>query len=161
MFSHEGFLTNPLWNDFNSSHRMQNLSMEASSFTSLLQTEPKSIVHSQLNTNGVLHDGSLFKMATRDVYEKQLKIQDERLSNVYPYGVPAPASPAMQSSHIQREDKILLVGPNGISDSAIMHDSTTPRKYTCKICNATFNTSQSYGGHMSSHSKARMKSRQS
>ncbi|KAF7021442.1 hypothetical protein CFC21_034394 [Triticum aestivum] len=160
MFSHEGFLTNPFWNEFNSSHQMQNLSTEASSFTPLLQTEPNSIVHSHLYTNGVLDDGSLFKMATRDVSEKQMKIQDERLSNADPYGVPAPASPTMQSSHIQREDKILLVGPNGISDSAIMHDSTTPRKYTCKICNATFNTSQAYGGHMSSHSKARMKSLQ-
>ncbi|KAM3347434.1 hypothetical protein ACQJBY_021403 [Aegilops geniculata] len=161
MFSHEDFLTNPFWNDFNSSHQMQNLSTEASPFTPLLQTEPNSIVHSQLNTNAVLDDGSLFKMATRDVSEKQLKIQDGRLSNADPYGVPAPTSPAMQSSHIQREDKILLVGPNDISDSAIMHDSTTSRKYTCKICNATFNTYQAYGGHMSSHSKARMKSLQS
>ncbi|XBI62613.1 hypothetical protein VPH35_043196 [Triticum aestivum] len=110
----------------------KNLSTEASSFTPLLQTEPNSIVHSQLNTNGVLDDGSLFKMATRDVSEKQLKIQDERLSNADPYGVPAPASPAMHSSHILRE-----------------------------ICNATFNTSQAYGGHMSSHSKARMKNLQS
>ena len=133
---------------------MQNLSTEASPFTPLLQTEPNSIVHSQLNTNGVLDDGSLFKMATRDVSEvsslpsrflcssqkihpftpstmqKQMKIQDERLSNADPYGVPAPASPTMQSSHIQREDKILLVGPNGISDSVIMHDSSTPHKYT-------------------------------
>ncbi|KAM3328666.1 hypothetical protein ACQJBY_026045 [Aegilops geniculata] len=159
MLSHEDFLANPFCNDFNSSHQMQNLPTEASPFTPLLQTEPNSIVHSQLNTNRVLDDGSLFKMATRDVSE--LKIQDGRLSNVDPYGVPAPASPSMQSSHIQREDKILLVGPNGISDSAIMHDYTTSRKYTCKICSARFNTSQAYGGHMSSHSKARMKSLQS
>ncbi|KAI5006066.1 hypothetical protein ZWY2020_033309 [Hordeum vulgare] len=184
MFSHD-FLTNPFWNEFDSSHQKQKFSMEVSSFTSLLRKEPNSIAHSLLNTVGESDDGSISKMATRLVskvnplpsrhlcspekihpftpstMQQEQNIQDGRLLHGAPYGLPAPGSLVMQSSHAPREDKIPLVGPNGNSTSANMHGSTISRKYTCKICSATFNTSQAYGGHMSSHSKARMKSLQS
>uniref|UniRef100_A0A8I6WQL8 C2H2-type domain-containing protein n=1 Tax=Hordeum vulgare subsp. vulgare TaxID=112509 RepID=A0A8I6WQL8_HORVV len=160
MFSHD-FLTNPFWNEFDSSHQKQKFSMEVSSFTSLLRKEPNSIAHSLLNTVGESDDGSISKMATRLVSKQEQNIQDGRLLHGAPYGLPAPGSLVMQSSHAPREDKIPLVGPNGNSTSANMHGSTISRKYTCKICSATFNTSQAYGGHMSSHSKARMKSLQS
>uniref|UniRef100_A0A453EH83 C2H2-type domain-containing protein n=2 Tax=Aegilops tauschii TaxID=37682 RepID=A0A453EH83_AEGTS len=160
MFSHEEFLTNPFWNDFDSSHQRQNLSMEDSFFTSLLQTEPKLIVHSRLTAMGEPDDGSIFKMDIKHVSEEQ-NIHDGRLLFDDSHGVPTPGSRSMQSSPIPREDKIPLVGPNGISDSGITHGPTTSRKYTCKIYSATFNSSQAYGGHMSSHSKARMKSLQS
>ncbi|XP_037417652.1 uncharacterized protein LOC119281141 [Triticum dicoccoides] len=160
MFSHEEFLTNPFWNDFDSSHQRHNISMEASSFTSLLQTEQKLVVHSQVIAMGEPDDGSISKMDIKHVSKEQ-NIQDGRLLFDDPYGVPTPGSPGMRSSPIPREDKIPLVGANAISDSGITHGPTTARKYKCKICSATFNSSQAYGGHMSLHSKARMKSLQS
>ncbi|VAH59201.1 unnamed protein product [Triticum turgidum subsp. durum] len=160
MFSHEEFLTYPFWNEFDSSHQRQNLSMVASSFTSLLQTEPKLMVHSQITAMGEPDDGSIFKMDVKHV-SKEWNIQDGRLLFDDPYGVPTPSSPGMRSSPIPREDKVPLVGQNGISESGITRGPTTSRKYTCKICSATFNSSQAYGGHMSLHRKARMKSLQS
>ncbi|XP_037481598.1 uncharacterized protein LOC119359557 [Triticum dicoccoides] len=158
MFRHEDFLSNPLWNYADSYHHTHTSSMESPSFTSLLQTDPNSIVHTHLNTNGAMEDGSIYDMPAMHVSEN---IQDGRLLYDASYGVPAPISPFMATSHVPREYNTPLVCPNGISDSAILHDSTSLGNYTCKICGRKFNTSQAYGGHMSSHAKERKKHLQS
>uniref|UniRef100_A0A453C3I2 C2H2-type domain-containing protein n=2 Tax=Aegilops tauschii TaxID=37682 RepID=A0A453C3I2_AEGTS len=185
MFKHEDFLSNPLWNYADSYHHTYTSPMESPSFTSLLQTDPNSIVHTQLNTNGAMEDGSISDMPTMHVSEvnslpygfccspenidpftpntilQQQNIQNGRLLYDASYGVPAPISPFMTTSHVPREDKTPLVGPNGIFGSGILHGSTSLGNYTCKICGRKFITSQAYGGHMSSHAKERKKQLQS
>ncbi|KAF7016737.1 unnamed protein product [Triticum aestivum] len=158
MFKHEDFLSNPLWNYADSYHHTYTSPMESPSFTSLLQTDPNSIVHTHLNTNGAMEDGSISDMPTMHVSEN---IQNGRLLYDSSYGVPAPISPFMTTSHVPREDKTPLVGPNGIFGSGILHGSTSLGNYTCKICGRKFITSQAYGGHMSSHAKERKKQLQS
>ncbi|XP_044970154.1 uncharacterized protein LOC123430353 [Hordeum vulgare subsp. vulgare] len=152
MVWHEDILSNPLSNYVDSYHHMNTSSMESPSFTSSLRADPNSIVYTHLNTTRALEDGSISEMPTRNGFEN---MQNGRLRYDASYGAPAPISPLMMSSHVQTEDKTPPVGPNGIFDSAILHDSTTSGKYTCKICGRTFITSQAYGGHMSSHAKAK------
>ncbi|KAI5014933.1 hypothetical protein ZWY2020_056323 [Hordeum vulgare] len=179
MVWHEDILSNPLSNYVDSYHHMNTSSMESPSFTSSLRADPNSIVYTHLNTTRALEDGSISEMPTRNGFEvnsqpyaflcssenidpftlntilQQQNMQNGRLRYDASYGAPAPISPLMMSSHVQTEEKTPPVGPNGIFDSAILHDSTTSGKYTCKICGRTFITSQAYGGHMSSHAKAK------
>lgn len=67
----------------------------------------------------------------------------------------------MASQHGLREDKAPVGGPNVVTESVIVHDSTSLRKYKCKICDRKFNSYQAYGGHMKFHSIERKKRLQS
>ena len=73
------------------------------------------------------------------------------------YGVPTAIVPSARSTHAPTQDKTIIGGQNGSSDNAIAPGNTSSRKNTCKMCNVTFKSPQAYGGHMSSHSKARKK----
>uniref|UniRef100_A0ACD5V3E2 Uncharacterized protein n=1 Tax=Avena sativa TaxID=4498 RepID=A0ACD5V3E2_AVESA len=153
IIARQDFLRNPIGNYFDSSQQIKILSMEPPSFTSLLQEDPIAVVHAHLNTIGGLDEGPIYEMPTKRVSE----VQHEMLSRGDPDGVPTPLVPSARSTQAPREEKNPVGASNKILDSATYHGSTTSRRYTCKICNSTFNSPQAYGGHMSSHSKARKK----
>uniref|UniRef100_A0ACD5V330 Uncharacterized protein n=1 Tax=Avena sativa TaxID=4498 RepID=A0ACD5V330_AVESA len=154
IIARQDFLRNPIGNYFDSSQQIKILSMEPPSFTSLLQEDPIAVVHAHLNTIGGLDEGPIYEMPTKRVSEQ---VQHEMLSRGDPDGVPTPLVPSARSTQAPREEKNPVGASNKILDSATYHGSTTSRRYTCKICNSTFNSPQAYGGHMSSHSKARKK----
>uniref|UniRef100_A0ACD5V574 Uncharacterized protein n=1 Tax=Avena sativa TaxID=4498 RepID=A0ACD5V574_AVESA len=153
IIARQDFLRTPIGNYFNSSQQMQIFSMEPPSFTSLLQEDPIAVVQAHLNTIAGLDEGPIFEMPTKCVSE----VQHEMLSRGDPDGVPTPLVPSARSTQAPREDKTLVGASNKILDSATYHGSTTSGRYTCKICSSTYNSPQVYGGHMSSHSKARKK----
>ncbi|VAH73661.1 unnamed protein product [Triticum turgidum subsp. durum] len=161
IFSHQDFLSNPIRNYFSSSDQRRIFSMESPSITSLLQGDPIAVVNAHLNTIGAIDDGPIFEIPTRRVYKGPQNIPHGTLTHDATYVVPTPLVPFATSSHGPREDKTPMDVPNGITNSGIMHNTMSSRKYRCSICNLTFNSSQAFGGHMSSHSKARKNKLQS
>uniref|UniRef100_A0A453E815 C2H2-type domain-containing protein n=4 Tax=Triticinae TaxID=1648030 RepID=A0A453E815_AEGTS len=161
IFSHQDFLSNPIRNYFSSSDQRRIFSMESPSITSLLQGDPIAVVNAHLNTIGAIDDGPIFEIPTRSVYKGPQNIPHGTLTRDASYVVPTPFGPFATSSHDPREDKTPMGVPNGITNSGIVHTTTSSRKYRCSICNLTFNSSQAFGGHMSSHSKARKNKLQS
>ncbi|KAM0896627.1 hypothetical protein ACQ4PT_023076 [Festuca glaucescens] len=166
MLSRQDFLGSPIGNYFELSQQMKVLSMEPPSFTSLLQEDPIVVVHAHINTIGGLDEGPIFEMPpcmlpshpfTPNTIQHQ-QVQHGMLSHGAPYGVPNSLIPSAGSTHAPRENKTLVGALNETSDSATSHGSMVSHRYACDICNRTFNSHQAYGGHMSSHSKARRKS---
>ncbi|XP_037417529.1 uncharacterized protein LOC119280962 [Triticum dicoccoides] len=161
MLLHQAFLSNPIRNYFGSSDLRRILSMESPSVTSLLQGDPVAVVHAHLNTIGATDDGPIFGIPTTHVIEEQQNIPHRVLTHDATDGVPTPLAPFMASPHGLREDKTHIGGPNVVTESVIVHDSTSLRKYKCKICDRKFNSYQAYGGHMKFHSIERKKRLQS
>ncbi|KAI5005278.1 hypothetical protein ZWY2020_032521 [Hordeum vulgare] len=157
MLPYQAFLSNPISNYLGTSDQMRILSMESPSVTSLLQGDPLAIVHAHLNTIGATNDSPIFEIPTRHVIEGQHNIPCGTLTHDATDGVPTLLAPFMASPHGVREDIIPIGVPNVTTHSVIVHDYTSLPKYTCKICNRTFYSSQAYGGHMSSHSKEKKK----
>ncbi|XP_044972157.1 uncharacterized protein LOC123439507 [Hordeum vulgare subsp. vulgare] len=155
IFSHQDLLSNPIRNYFSSSDQMSIFCMESPSITSLLQGDPIAVVHAHLNTIGSMDDGPIFEIPTRRVIKDLQTTQHGMLSHKSTYVVPTPLARVATSSHVTREDKTPLGIQNGMRDSGIVHNTTYLRKYTCNICNLNFYSPQAFGGHMSSHSKAR------
>lgn len=135
---------------------MQILSMESPSITSLLQGDPIASVHAHLNTIGALDAGPIFENPTR-LFTKH--IQHGALCNEDPYGIPTPSGPFATFPSSPREGEDPVGGPNENFGGDVMQGSMSSG-YRCKLCNATFNSSQAYGGHMSHHSKAKKKNMQ-
>lgn len=77
--------------------------------------------------------------------------------NPSPFGGPSHISP-----YVPREQEEPTGGPNSAFDGDLQAATSSTvvgargqREYKCKLCNVAFYSPQAYGGHMSSHSKAR------
>ena len=90
---------------------------------------------------------------------------NEELYGNVPHVNAAHNFPFPESTQAQLGEQQMMMGvPNvtfhnnfGPSTSSIVPEPRRERVYTCQRCDIKFYTSQAYGGHMSSHSKAKNK----
>ncbi|TVU03477.1 hypothetical protein EJB05_50981, partial [Eragrostis curvula] len=167
------------------SSRKKIVSMEPPSATSLLHGNPTATLHAHFSINGVSDPSPIFEETTLHISKEEvfgsssnlnfntftsnyMQVQEFGSScNIDPYGqILYGDATCFGESHCS----ILSKGNNRCLSMSHKEDngivkatmSTTTqgqvlRVYTCNLCNATYNSPQAYGGHMSFHSKQNRK----
>ncbi|PAN30273.1 hypothetical protein PAHAL_5G336300 [Panicum hallii] len=151
------FLTIPVGKFLSVDERVQVLSMEPPSITSLLQGDKTAILHAHLDIVGALDLGPIFQDPTSDIPKEKEMHKPLGSSSSHgdpyekmPYVKPTYFGQSPMSSHVQRD------GNSNYAIGAAMNSAfefSEVQRYTCKLCNATFPTPQIYHDHMSLHNK--------
>ncbi|KAL6849932.1 hypothetical protein ACP4OV_020559 [Aristida adscensionis] len=163
MLAQHRFLTTTAINNISLFDRMQILSGEPPSFTSLLQGKPTALVHAHLDLNGVMDLGPIFYDPSSLTHKEEMMQNSLGSSSLCsPYGEMAQTSFAQSraSYFIKSEPELPTGVPCDIYD--IVEATSSPispevgearRVYPCKLCVAQFYSAQALGGHMSYHIK--------
>ncbi|KAG2588899.1 hypothetical protein PVAP13_5NG389900 [Panicum virgatum] len=122
-------------------------------------------LHAHLDIVGALDPGPIFQDPSSDILKEMRKPLASSSSHCDPYEKMSYVKPTYlgqspMTYHVQREQQVLSTNiPSGNINYAIgatmnsAFEFSEVQHYTCKLCNATFTTPQTYHGHMSLHNK--------
>ncbi|CAM0875108.1 unnamed protein product [Alopecurus aequalis] len=138
--------------------------------TSTIQGNPLATMDASLNSSGVFNLSSVPQYPECQLYgEKKPNtiLRPSPYEEFYDIGPSVNTTniyPFLESKQVQLETQQMMMDAPYVNFHKNFAPSTRSivseprrREYTCKHCEMTFPTSQAYGGHMSSHNKAKNK----